>query len=159
MKKQIICPSCGKPYDIYSNPSPTTDVIIYDPDKGIVIIKRKNEPHGYALPGGFIDEGESAEHAAIREMKEETGLDVTLQGLLGVYSHPDRDPRKHTMSVVYVGKALDPSKIHAGDDAGQAAFYSLDALPTPIVFDHPKIINDFREYLAGRRALAPVEPE
>ncbi len=159
MKKQLICPHCGQPYSVYANPSPTTDVLIYNADRGLVIISRKNVPHGYALPGGFIDEGESAEHAAIREMKEETGLDVKLLGLLGVYSHPDRDPRMHTMSVVFVGEALDPEALHAGDDAGKAAFYPLDALPSPIVFDHAKIIADFKAYLEGKRPLAPIEPE
>ncbi len=157
MKKEIICPHCGKGFEVYANPTPTTDVIIYDPKKGIVIISRKNFPYGYALPGGFIDAGETAEHAAVREMKEETGLDVKLLGLLGVYSHPDRDPRQHTMSVVFVGAALDPDKLEAGDDAGAAAFYPLDALPEGFAFDHEKIINNFKEYLAHKRTLAPVE--
>lgn len=157
MKKTVVCPNCGKPYSRYLNPSPTTDVIIFDKDKGIVIIKRKNIPIGYALPGGFIDDGEQVETAAKREMKEETGLDVDLEGLLGVYSHPDRDPRQHTMSVVFVGKAKDPKKIHGGDDAATAKFYPLNALPEPIVFDHLKIIADFKKVLAGERCLAPIE--
>lgn len=159
MQKNIICPHCGGSISVYANPAPTTDVIIYNPERGIVVISRKNIPHGFALPGGFIDEGESAESAAKREMLEETGLDVRLKGLLGVYSHPDRDPRRHTMSVAYVGEALDPDKLRAGDDAGAAAFYSLDALPAPFVFDHKKIIRDFMEYLAGKRCLAPVESD
>ena len=159
MKKSLKCPRCGKSIEIYANPTPTTDVIIHDPARGIVIINRKNEPHGYALPGGFIDEGETAEHAARREMLEETGLEVQLQGLLGVYSHPDRDPRQHTMSMVFVGKALDPQKLQAGDDAGSASFFQLAALPSPLVFDHARIISDFQDYLAGKRCLAPVEAE
>lgn len=159
MKKEITCPHCGKSFEVYANPKPTVDVIIYDPVKGVVIIRRKNIPHGYALPGGFIDEGESAENAARREMKEETNLDVKLIGLLGVYSHPDRDPRQHTLSVVFVGKAADPGQLKAGDDAGAAAFYPLDDLPSPITFDHSKILNNFKEYLKGERSLAPVEPD
>ena len=159
MKKAVTCPHCGKPYSAYRNPAPTVDVVIYDPEQGIVIIRRANEPHGYALPGGFIDEGEQAETAARREMKEETGLDVELLGLLGVYSRPDRDPRGHTLSTVYVGRARNPERLRAGDDASQAAFHKLTDLPGPIVFDHSKIIADFRDYLAGRRQIAPVQPE
>lgn len=158
MKKEVTCPHCGKPYKCYRNPSPTTDVVIHEPGRGVVIIKRRNVPHGYALPGGFIDEGEQAEAAAMREMKEETGLDVRLEGLLGVYSRPDRDPREHTLSVVFVGRAADPDKLQAGDDAGQAAFYPLDRLPSPIVFDHRQILADFADVLAGKRQLAPIAP-
>ncbi len=158
MKKQVVCPHCGKPYSCYRNPTPTTDVVIHDPGRGVVIIRRLNEPLGYALPGGFIEEGEQAEKAAIREMKEETGLDVRLDGLLGVYSTPHRDPRQHTMSVVFVGHATNPDAIHGGDDAATAAFYPLDSLPEPIVFDHSRILADFALMLAGKRQLAPVEP-
>ena len=158
MKKEIKCPKCGASIWEYANPKPTVDSVIYHPDKGVVIIKRKNIPHGYALPGGFIDEGEQAENAAIRETLEETGLRVRLKGLLGVYSRPDRDPRSHTMSSVYVCETDNPEELKAGDDAGEAAFYPLDKLPEPIVFDHAKIIDDFREYLAGKRTLAPVQP-
>lgn len=158
MYKYIPCPHCGKSIQLYANPKPTTDVIIYDPDRGIVIIRRANIPHGYALPGGFVDEGEQIEHAAIREMREETGLDVRLEGLLGVYSKPDRDPRSHTVSTVYVGSTLNPEALKAGDDASSAAWHRLDSLPEPIVFDHAKIINDFKAVLAGKRCLAPVEP-
>lgn len=158
MKKQVLCPHCHKPYSRYLNPTPTTDVVIHHPDKGIVIIKRKNEPFGYALPGGFIDDGEQAENAARREMLEETGLDVELKGLLGVYSTPDRDPRQHTLSVVFVGEAKNPDAIHEGDDAASARFYRLDELPAPMAFDHARIISDFRDYLGGARQLAPIEP-
>lgn len=158
MKKTVTCPHCGKPYSAWRNPSPTVDVIIHEPGRGIVIIKRLNVPHGYALPGGFIDEGEQAEAAAIREMEEETGLEVELTGLLGVYSRPDRDPRQHTLSSVYIGKARDPDRLKAGDDAKEAAFYDLDNLPEPIVFDHSQIIKDFSEYLTGKRQIASVQP-
>ena len=141
MKKDVICPHCGKPYSCYRNPTPTTDVVIYEPGRGVVIITRANPPLGYALPGGFIDEGEQAEAAAVREMHEETGLDVELTGLLGVYS---RRPR-------------DPEALCAGDDAAGAAFYPPDDLPEPLAFDHARILADFREVLAGRRTLGAVE--
>ncbi len=138
------------------NPAPTTDVIIYDKGLGIVLIERKNPPFGFALPGGFIDYGEFAEHAAIREMQEETSLKISLCGLLGVYSNPTRDERFHTMSIAYVGKAHDVSLLCAGDDAKAAAFYPLDNLP-PLAFDHDKIIQDFKLYLQGQRPLIPLD--
>ncbi len=159
MEKHIPCPQCDASITVYKNPAPTTDVIIYDPNnrqKGVVLIERVNAPHGFALPGGFIDEGESVEHAAVREMLEETNLQVELEGLLGVYSAPDRDPRFHTMSVVFVGKACNPEALQAGDDAQHAAFYALDALPK-LAFDHAKILQDYMHFLEKKRTLAPLE--
>lgn len=158
MKKDVVCPHCGKPYSCFRNPAPTADVIIYEPGRGVVIIRRRHAPIGFALPGGFIDEGEQAEEAAVREMREETGLDVELTGLLGVYSRPKRDPRQHTLTVVFTGKARNPDAICAGDDAAQAAFYPLDALPQPLVFDHAEILEHFRQSLAGQRQVAAVQP-
>lgn len=157
MRKEVVCPHCGKPYSCYRNPTPTADVIIYDPNLGVVIIRRSNIPLGFALPGGFIDEGETAEAAAKREMLEETGLEVELIGLLGVYSAPDRDPRQHTLTSVFVGRAKDLSKLNAGDDAAEAAFYKLDALPSPLVFDHAKVLADFKEWVLGARTLAKIQ--
>lgn len=158
MKKTDICPHCGKQLSRYFNPTPTVDIIIHDPARGVVVIERGNEPSGFALPGGYIDEGEQAERAALREAKEETGLDVELTGLLGVYSKPDRDPRQHNMSAVFVARPLNPDQLQAGDDAAKAAFYKLDNLPSPLVFDHQKILEDYRKVLLNRRALAPTEP-
>lgn len=159
MKKTVTCPLCHQDYEIYANPAPTVDVIIHDPQRGVVIIERGHEPLGFALPGGFIDDGEQAEAAARREMREETGLDVELTGLLGVYSAPWRDPRRHTMSMVFVGRTAHPEALRAGDDAARAAWHPLDALPAPLCFDHGIILEHFREVLAGRRALAPVQPD
>jgi len=133
------CPVCGR----YRAPGLTVDVVIYEPGKGIVLVRRKNTPVGWALPGGFVDRGETVENAAMREAREETGLDVTLAGLLGVYSDPARDPRGHTVSVVFVGKAHNPGSILGGDDAAEAAFFMPESLPGDIVFDHSKIIDDF----------------
>lgn len=158
MKRQVVCPHCGETYSAYRNPVPTADVVIYAPERGVVIIRRANEPQGYALPGGFIEEGESAESAAVREMREETGLDVELTGLLGVYSQPERDLRQHTLTVVFTGRPRNPEAVRGGDDAAHAAFYPLDSLPRPLVFDHAHIIEDFRAALAGRRTLACVQP-
>jgi len=156
MKKDVKCPHCEAVISMYANPKPTVDVIIYEKELGIVLIERENFPFGFALPGGFIDEGEGAEDAAIREMKEETSLDVEILGLLGVYSDPGRDPRHHTLGVVYVGKALDVKDINAGDDAKSAIFYALDDLPPVMAFDHAKIIVDFKKYLNKERELIPI---
>jgi len=118
-------------------------VKIFNPTfKGIVLIKRKNPPLGFALPGGFVDRGESVESALFREMKEEIGVDVKIEKLLGVYSSPKRDPRLHTASCVYVCSA---DKIPvAGDDAKEAYIYRLEEIPwDKLVFDHAKILEDF----------------
>lgn len=149
------CPSCGTLVVRYSNPLPTADVVIYDEKHGIVLVRRATPPLGMALPGGFIEEGESAEHAAVREMKEETGLDVKLIGVLGVYSWPLRDMRCHTLTTVFVGRSDHPELLNAGDDAADAAFYSLENLPEPLCFDHKRIIEHFRDWLEGRRPLLP----
>ena len=133
------CPVCGR----YHTPSPTVDAVIFDAVLGIVLVRRKNVPLGWALPGGFVDYGESVEHAAVREAKEETGLDVELTGLLGVYSDPARDPRQHTISTVFTASARNPEAIRGGDDAAEALFFAPGALPEDIVFDHRKIIEDF----------------
>ena len=138
----VSCPRCGYPVKIYRNPIPTVDIIIKVKDK-IVLIRRKNEPYGWAIPGGYIDYGESAESAAIREAKEETSLDVELEGLLGVYSDPDRDPRSHTITTVFVARADGEPK--AGDDAKEIGLFDENNLPDPIVFDHKKILKDFFE--------------
>lgn len=159
MEKNITCPLCKGQFPVYANPSPTTDVVIHAPGRGVVIIARRNPPLGYALPGGFVDEGEWMENAAIREMKEETSLDVVLDGLLGVYSRPDRDPRHHTVTAAYVGHPVDPDALAAGDDAGRAAWYAPDDLPEPLCFDHACILADFRDYLAGCRPLGALSTE
>lgn len=141
------CPHCGVDIVMYRNPTPTVDVVILVPggadgQDGVVLIERKNPPHGWALPGGFVDAGETCEHAAVREAREETGLDVVLTGLLGVYSDPKRDPRQHTMSVVYTGFARNPDSLCAGDDAGDAVIYPLGQWPET-AFDHAEILGDF----------------
>lgn len=150
------CPHCGEEIVVYKNPAPTVDVIIHVPgaspeEDGVVLVERSNEPYGWALPGGFVDYGETCENAAVREMKEETGLDVVLTGLFGVYSDPDRDPRSHTMSVIYSGIAQDIDSLAAGDDAAKAEVFPLNALPG-LVFDHGKILDDFKLF---RKKMTP----
>lgn len=148
-------PECGTPVETFRNPFPTVDAVIHVPDvngrgPGVVLIERSNPPHGWALPGGFVDYGESCEDAAVREMKEETNLDVELTGLLGVYSDPGRDPRFHTMSVVYMAEARDISTLRAGDDAGKARLFPLNDLPE-LVFDHGRIVEDFKRQLKNSK--------
>ena len=150
MKVRQPCPHCGREVGVYNNPTPTVDVVILMPmpeGEGVVLVRRANPPFGWALPGGFVDYGETCEQAAVREMKEETGLEVTLTGLLGVYSAPDRDPRQHTMSVVYSGTPLNPDRLLAGDDAAEVRVFPLGEWPD-LVFDHARILSDF---LAGRQ--------
>ncbi len=124
-----------------------TDGIIqmYDENdnfKGIVLIERKNFPQGLAIPGGFVEIGETVEQTVVREMKEETGLDVEIIRLLGVYSDPDRDPRFHTASVVFVCKAY--GEPEGRDDAKIAKIFRLEEIPfEQLVFDHEKILKDY----------------
>ena len=140
MKNQILCPHCGRVVEKYRNPLPTVDVII-EVSKGIVLIKRKNPPYGWALPGGFVDYGETLEHAAVREAKEETSLQVKLVSVLGAYSDPKRDPRHHTISYVFIARSRGKAK--ASDDAAEIGIFDRDSLPGELAFDHDKILQDY----------------
>jgi 8-oxo-dGTP diphosphatase len=134
----------------HRNPLPTVDIIIELTGGGVVLIERKNIPHGWALPGGFVDYGESLEAAAVREAKEETSLEVQLIEQFYTYSDPSRDPRKHTISTVYIATAQGIPQ--GADDAKRAKIFTKDQLPNPIVFDHPRILSDYFVYKAtGRR--------
>jgi 8-oxo-dGTP diphosphatase len=130
----------------YRNPKPTVDLLIEIAGRpgSLVVIRRANEPDGWALPGGFVDEGEWVADAAAREAKEETGLDVELTELFHVYSNPARDPRQHTVSTVFCATAR--GEPVGGDDAAEARVVTEDTLPSPIVFDHPTIISDYFAY-------------
>lgn len=133
------CPHCHNSIELFRNPTPTVDIII-EIGEGIVLIERKNPPYGWALPGGFVDYGESYEAAALREAKEETGLSVTGLRQFHTYSDPDRDPRQHTASTVFIGQATGVPK--GGDDAGHAALFTQSSLPK-LAFDHGRILADY----------------
>jgi 8-oxo-dGTP diphosphatase len=131
----------------YRNPTPTVDIIVElidRADRPIVLIERLNAPLGWALPGGFVDYGESTEQAAVREAQEEVGLLVQLVELLGVYSEPDRDPRQHTLSLVYIATAT--GEPQAGDDAKHVKIVPPWEIPPNLCFDHGKILRDYLNY-------------
>ena len=124
----------------HRNPLPTVDIII-EVKGGIVLIERKNPPYGWAIPGGFVDYGESVEDCAVREAWEETGLNIRLNDLLYVYSRPDRDPRHHTLTTVFIATA-DGLPV-AADDAKAASVFSAQTLPASLAFDHADILSDY----------------
>jgi 8-oxo-dGTP diphosphatase len=115
--------------------------IIIEYKGGIILIKRKNPPEGWAMPGGFVDYGENLESAAVREAKEETGLDIKLIKQFHTYSDPNRDPRHHTITTVYIAKAQ--GNAIAGDDAKEISIFNKETLPEQIAFDHKEILNDY----------------
>ncbi|MGD1904386.1 MAG: NUDIX domain-containing protein [Leptolyngbyaceae cyanobacterium] len=131
----------------YRNPAPTVDLIIElidRPHRPIVLIERRNEPLGWALPGGFVDYGESVETAAVREAAEETALRVTLVEQFYLYSAPDRDARQHTISIVFIATAT--GQPTAGDDAKGLAIFEPWQVPTNLCFDHDRILRDYWQY-------------
>jgi len=152
MKDHLVCPNCGKIVEKYRNPFPTVDIIIeIDPQPpakevsgsgpSIVLIQRRNPPFGWAIPGGFVDYGESLESAAKREAAEETSLEVELLYQLGAYSDPSRDPRHHTISVVFVARTTGTPR--AADDAADIGIFNRDCLPDLFAFDHKQILSDY----------------
>jgi ADP-ribose pyrophosphatase YjhB (NUDIX family) len=140
-KEVLLCPHCGLPVQKYRNPFPAVDIIIRMEEGGIVLIRRKNPPFGWALPGGFVDYGESLEDAAVREAREETSLQVSLLRQLGAYSDPGRDPRMHTISVVFIADGHGIPR--AADDAADLAVFRPDSLPEELAFDHNHILQDY----------------
>lgn len=146
MKKQIKCPHCGEIAYTLRNPFVTVDIIIELDDRGIILIKRKNPPYGWAIPGGFVDYGESLEQAAVREAREETSLNVELIKQFHTYSQPKRDPRHHTISTVYIAKSSGTPR--AQDDATAIGIFKEEDLPEVLAFDHKEIL---REYFRWKR--------
>ena len=148
MKDYIPCPFCGNNIERYKNPVPTVDIVI-EMEGGIILIKRKNPPYGWALPGGFVDYGERLEDAAVREAKEETSLDIEIISMIGAYSDPARDPRQHTISIVFQAKARGIAK--ACDDAEDlresfTAITSLENWPLTMRL----ILRDYFEKCSSR---------
>jgi ADP-ribose pyrophosphatase YjhB (NUDIX family) len=133
------------------NPAPTVDIIIEverdDGRRGIILVERKNPPYGWALPGGFVNYGESLEDAATREAREETSLQIELISQLQTYSDPDRDPRGHTISTVYVATAR--GRPRAEDDAKTIGIFTPEEINFPLAFDHQKIVTDYLNWRKG----------
>lgn len=132
----------------HRNPLLTVDIIIETPS-GIVLIRRNNPPFGWALPGGFVDYGEALETAAIREAKEETGLDIGRPEQFHAYSAPNRDPRHHSVTMVFIASAAGTPC--AGDDAGAASVFTQTDLPENLAFDHARILSDYFRYKRGEK--------
>lgn len=154
-QNKLKCPQCGTGVQTWRNPFPTVDIIISKGNK-VLLIERKNEPQGWALPGGFVDYGESLEQAALREAFEETGLELLNLQQFAAYSDPSRDPRQHNISMVFT--ATTEGTPMAGDDALEAQWHNLDALPSPLCFDHGRILTDYRtrQYGGQGAILVPL---
>jgi ADP-ribose pyrophosphatase YjhB (NUDIX family) len=140
MGDRLVCPHCGRTLDWFEQPRLTVDAVVRNAEGEVLLIERKHEPRGWALPGGFVDRGETLEQAVARELEEETGLRATDVRQFHTYSDPARDPRHHTVSTVFLVRG--EGALRAGDDAARARFFPLHALPTPLAFDHAAILAD-----------------
>ena len=149
---RVRCPHCGKPLHSLPYPPSTVDAIVESSLGHLILVRRRFEPLGWALPGGFVETGECLEDACRREIAEETGLDVERLRQMHTYSDPERDPRHHTITTVFVCRGVGTPK--AGDDAAEVGSFPFDSLPDPLCFDHAEIVHD---YLVGRWGISPTE--
>ena len=136
---------------MYNNPKPTVDIIVTDGER-VILVRRGKDPFKgqWVFPGGFVEYGEAVENAALRELLEETGVKAELKAILGVYSRPDRDPRAHHISVVFVASHTD-GQPKGGDDAAEAAWHNIHELNSEsLAFDHAEILSDFKQWLKVR---------
>jgi len=132
---------------VFKNPKPTVDAVIADPAGRIVLIKRNNPPLGWAIPGGYVDEGEHFHDACRREAREETGLEVELVAQLFTYSDPRRDPRQHNASTVYAARVPAGAQPKGADDAAEARWFAEEEVPwSELCFDHGQILRDYLEW-------------
>lgn len=149
---RVRCPNCDSPLTSLPYPPSTVDAIVESTLGHLILVRRRFEPLGWALPGGFVDTGESLEEACRREIDEETGLVAERLRQLHTYSDPARDPRHHTITTVFV--CLGIGTPQAGDDAAEVKSFSYNDLPDPLCFDHAEIIQD---YLSGRWGISPSD--
>ncbi len=149
------CPSCGAAIPQLPFPLLTVDAILEVDAGSVVLVRRRFEPLGWALPGGFVQCGESLEDACRREVLEETGLEIEALEQMHAYSDPGRDPRRPTVTVVFVARARGTPR--GGDDAAEAAAFPLNDIPQPLCFDHGRILEDYRLRLR-RLGAAPGRP-
>lgn len=146
MQEYLVCPNCGENVIKFTNPAPTADIVALRDDK-VLMILRKNPPEGWALPGGFVEYGETVEAAAMRELFEETGLTAHSLRLVGVYSDPSRDLRRHTLTVAFAAEVT--GELRAGADAADVKWFGLSDLPAKIAFDHLQVIRDAARQLSS----------
>lgn len=140
MREKRACPICGHETEEYRNPKVAVDVIVNIGGK-ILLVRRRNPPYGWALPGGYIEYGESAEDTAVREIREETGIGLVHLAQFHTYSDPERDPRSHGITVVFTASSADTPV--AGDDAAEIGLFDERTLPSPLAFDHGRILADY----------------
>jgi len=145
MGKRLRCPRCDAPLDRFDQPRLTVDAVVRNDEGEFLLIERGHPPPGWALPGGFVDAGESLEAAVARELNEETGLLTHRLTQFHTYSDPTRDPRHPTVSTVFLVEAV--GTLRAGDDAVDAAFFPIGSLPRPVAFDHARILEDVHRWL------------
>ena len=140
MGSRLRCPHCDQTLDRFDQPRLTVDAVVFNPAGEILLIERGHPPPGWALPGGFVDAGETLQEAVIRELREETALSARSASQFFTYSDPVRDPRHHTVSTVFLVEADGIPR--GGDDARTARFFPLEELPAPIAFDHRSVLED-----------------